>query len=555
MILRYVPLAFFLAAAFLATAPLSGHAQSVEEVVLYAENFDDYRAQDWQLEPGWTVTKDGVLKGEGHQWARYKDVDWQDYRVQFQLRIVEAESRIHLNYRVSQEGRYYIGFYAGGLYLSKEAPWGTFYEFLDRSDSQYSVEDWHEVEIIGEGPGIQVFVDGELELFYTDPEPILSGTISFETLDDGDIFEVDDIVVTGQRPDYLPDLVVTRVDSELLEDTLIIIATIENAGEVPAEGGCSVTAEAQGWSGEAGVPELGAGEITEVTLTLNIPDELREQWYSFDVIVDSGYELGESDENNNRQIIRVWVPGIAVPLSPTTAIAPETPLPTPVEPEHPNYLLFIVIVLGIAGGVTLTINRVRKNGIRKEWQAKAEEEEEEPPESCQPCTRYCRKIKLEAKPALRKLQYLDLRAYDPTTGEESTAWQAKGTVVEELNKAVTAHRRRAQPEKLQDQVARLADAFLHHVMERLHDEPAPRDLALVGHLEGGELTCKFILCHCIQSGTGSVWKEEDTWTAKLRDERDEPVGTLHGLNPADPEIPEQVITELTRLLLQFIEKV
>jgi uncharacterized coiled-coil protein SlyX len=562
MFLRSVPLAFFLAAAFLATAPLSGHAQSVEEVVLYKEDFDNYRAQDWQLDPGWAVTKDGVLKGQGHQWARYKDVDWQDYRVQFQLKIVEAGSRIHLNYRVGQAGRYYIGFYTGGLYLSKESPWGTFYEFLDRSDSQYSIGDWHAVEIVGEGSGIQVFVDGKLELYYTDPDPILSGTIGFETLDTGNIFEVDEIVVTGPRSDYLPDLVVTGADSELFEETLIIVATIENAGEAPVEGGSSVTAETPGWSGRAGVPELGAGEIAEVTITLTIPDELRGQWHSFDVIVDSGYELVESNEDNNRQTIRVWVPGIAVPLSPTTAtpaptaIALETPLPTPVAPEHPEHLLLIliVIVIGIAGGVTLTFKHVIKISIRKEWQKKANEEEEEPLKPCQQCTRHCRKIELEAKPALRKIHHLNLRACDPATGEERAAWQEKGTVVEELNKAVTAHRRRAQPEKLQDQVAHLADTFLHHVMERLHDAPTLRDLALVGHLEGGKLTCKFILYHCIQSGTGTVWKEEDTWTAKLKDEHDEPVGTLYGLNPADPEIPEQLTTELTRLLMQFIEK-
>ncbi|HUV02702.1 MAG TPA: CARDB domain-containing protein [Desulfobacteria bacterium] len=548
---------------------MPGQAQSLEEEVLYEENFDDYLAQDWELEPGWTVTEKGVLRGEGHSWARYKDVDWQDVRVQFKLRIEEAGSRIHLNYRVSEEGRYYIGFHAGGLYLSKETPGGTFYENLDSSSSQYTEYAWHDVEIVGEGSLIQVTVDGKPELYYTDPEPLLSGTIAFETLDAGNIFEVDDIVVTGQRPvtpDYRPDLVVDGVDSEIVEETLLIVAAIENAGEAPVEEGfILVTAEAPGWSGEAGVPELGVGEIAEVTITLDIRDELREQWHSFDVIVDSGYEIVESNEDNNRQTIRVWVPGIAVSPSTTTPTPtsepteePEEPgfeMPPPAELEHPNHelIILIVIVLSAVGGTALTIRRIIEIRSRKEWQEKAEEEE--PRETCQPCTHHCRKITLEPKPALRKIVYFNLRAYDPSSGEESKEWHVKGTVVDGLNKAVTAHRRRAQPEKLRDHVAHLAHAFLQQIMERLQDELTPRDLAIVGHLEGGKLTCQFTLYHCNRSGTENIWEEEAKWTAKIKDEHDEPVGTLRGLNPAEPEIPEELTAELTRLLIQFIEKI
>ncbi|HUV80714.1 MAG TPA: family 16 glycoside hydrolase [Candidatus Bathyarchaeia archaeon] len=567
MLVRYLPLAIFLAVLFLAVTPMPGHAQSLEEEVLYEENFNDNLAQEWQLEPGWTVTEEGVLRGEGHSWARYKEVDWQDFRVQIQLRIVEEGSRIHLNYRVSNEGRYYIGFHADGLYLSKEAPGGTFYENLSSSSWQYSKYEWHSVEIVVEGSRIQVFVDGTQALNYNDPEPLLSGTIAFETLE-GTVVQVDDIVVTGQRPvtpEY-PDLIVAMVNSEIVEETLIIVAAVENAGEAPVEEGfIIVTAEAPGWSGDAGVPELGVGEIAEVTINLNIRDELREQWHSFDVIVDSEYELVESNEENNRQTIRIWVPGIEVPPSTTTptptpepAEEPEEPgfeMPPPAELEHPNHelIILIVIVLSAVGGTALTIRRIIEIRSRKEWQEKAEEEE--PRETCEPCTHHCRKIKLEPKPALRKIVYFNLRAYDPSSGEESNEWQVKGTVVDGLNKAVTAHRRRAQPEKLQDHVAHLAHAFLQQIMERLQDEPTPRDLAIVGHLEGGKFTCQFTLYHCNRRGTENIWEEKAKWTAKIKDEHDEPVGTLRGLNPTEPEIPEQLTAELIRLLIQFIEKI
>lgn len=112
---------------FLAITPAPGHAQGREEVVLYEENFNDNQAQDWELDQGWTVT-------EGMS-------------------------------------RYFIGFREGGLYLSKQDRLGNFFEGLAESSVSRGLNKWYNIEIIGEGPLIQVFVDEKLELDYTDPEP------------------------------------------------------------------------------------------------------------------------------------------------------------------------------------------------------------------------------------------------------------------------------------------------------------------------------------------------------------------------------------------------
>ena len=171
-----------------------GVVQGIEEVVLYEENFNDNQAQDWMLEPGWTVT-DGMLSGSGHKWVTYDaGYEWSDYRVNFQLRLLEEGSTIHLNYRLSENGRYYIGFHEGGLYLYKSGD-----TFLTESSISKGYNEWYNVEIIGEGSRIQVVVDGKLELDYTDPEPLLSGTIAFETLE-GAVAQVDDIIVYGPSP-------------------------------------------------------------------------------------------------------------------------------------------------------------------------------------------------------------------------------------------------------------------------------------------------------------------------------------------------------------------
>jgi hypothetical protein len=52
----------------------------------------------------------------------------------------------------------------------------------------------------------------------------------------------------------------------------------------------------------------------------------------------------------------------------------------------------------------------------------------------------------------------------------------------------------------------------------------------------------------------NIWEEEAKWKATIADERDEPVGTLHSIDPAESGISERLTPALTRLLMQFIEK-
>ncbi len=85
--------------------------------VLFQDNFEDGNANEWQLDAGWEIEEeDGnyVLSGSGHTWATLNaEHNWTDYSFKIKVKLIEGN--VHLNYRVSDSGRYFIGFHAGGL--------------------------------------------------------------------------------------------------------------------------------------------------------------------------------------------------------------------------------------------------------------------------------------------------------------------------------------------------------------------------------------------------------------------------------------------------------
>lgn len=148
-------------------------------------------------------------------------------------------------------------------------------------------------------------------------------------------------------------------------------------------------------------------ETIPVEIWLDIPEELHGTTHTFRVEVDPEDSVREIDEENNEAMI---------------------PIEEPPEDELP--LLEVVVTLGAIGGIIFTIRRIIEIRHRNEWQEKAKEEE--PPETCQHCDRYCRKIELELEPALRKITYLSFGAYAPVSREQSKERQVKGELVDGL---------------------------------------------------------------------------------------------------------------------------
>jgi photosystem II stability/assembly factor-like uncharacterized protein len=168
------------------------------ETVLYQEDFEDGQAQNWAWEGDWEIVKGSqsnwVLRGRGHNMARYSGDAWGDYS--FRLRLKLVRGRIHLNYRVGNCTRYFIGFDEQGIDLNRTAPCGT-HKQLRAVSQAHSTTKWYEVTISGSGGGISVYVNGSRALSFTDSTPLLYGTIALEALDGAEVY-VDDVTVLGQ---------------------------------------------------------------------------------------------------------------------------------------------------------------------------------------------------------------------------------------------------------------------------------------------------------------------------------------------------------------------
>ncbi len=189
----------------IASPPFTQTTQAQEGwTTLFQDDFEDGNANDWQLDAGWEVEREDsnhILSGSGHNWATLSTGhNWPDYSFKTKVKLINGN--VHLNYRVSDNGRYCIGFHAGGLYLSKEAPWGNFYD-LTSDNVPHSFNTWYNVEIVGVQGNIKVYVNDTLRLEYTDGDPLLHGRIAFETLDSSHV-HFDDVLVVGEPPPTPP---------------------------------------------------------------------------------------------------------------------------------------------------------------------------------------------------------------------------------------------------------------------------------------------------------------------------------------------------------------
>ena len=164
---------------------------------LYTEDFEDGLAQIWALETGWQVSKeDGntVLLGRDHRWANFNEgSEWTNYTFKFRLKV--RAGSVHINYRLGGDGqftRYFLSFKEGGLALSKQV--GDEFTHISENEKSQSPNTWHTVEIKGFEGHLQVFVDGLIELDVTDADPLLQGTVAFESLPNSEVL-VDDVEI------------------------------------------------------------------------------------------------------------------------------------------------------------------------------------------------------------------------------------------------------------------------------------------------------------------------------------------------------------------------
>jgi len=186
------------------------YAQAPAQQVLFSDDFEKGLAMPWDWEPGWTVdliNGNHVLHGAGHIWTRLVPSEELGEIESFESRINLLKGSLHVNYRLSRSGsRYFVRMEGGRLSLLKMGytqltP--TFTE-LSRKTLPLSYGVWHTLRITGAGNHLQVYLDDELQIDYTDEhDPYLTGSIAFESLDDSDVL-IDDVVLKGQLPAATP---------------------------------------------------------------------------------------------------------------------------------------------------------------------------------------------------------------------------------------------------------------------------------------------------------------------------------------------------------------
>ncbi|MBN1638304.1 MAG: T9SS type A sorting domain-containing protein [Ignavibacteriales bacterium] len=136
-----------------------------------------------------------VLVGESHNWAQLKDKhNWTNYSFACKIKLIEGG--LHLNFRVSNQSRYYIPFNAGQVALKKDFSTGENYNLADHTEN-FMLDNWHEIKIMGMNDNIKIYVNNELKIDYTDLAPIKSGNIAFEVNPNAKVF-IDSVVVMGE---------------------------------------------------------------------------------------------------------------------------------------------------------------------------------------------------------------------------------------------------------------------------------------------------------------------------------------------------------------------
>ncbi len=170
---------------------LAGHSAQADiakdQTIQHNLYFDDFESgsRHWALQPGWKLVQEGsntALQGTGHVWAVLKEGSWRDYA--FSARFKLSSGTIHFSFRRSEVtgglNRYFVGVDGNNLYLHKQA--GNSFDELASARLRLD-RGWHEIRIAAAGGLINVSVDGKLRLVHEDRDPIVSGGIAFETLD------------------------------------------------------------------------------------------------------------------------------------------------------------------------------------------------------------------------------------------------------------------------------------------------------------------------------------------------------------------------------------
>lgn len=162
--------------------------------ILFQDDFQDGNPDGWVISAGWTINQDGDVYTFGTQVAGaayVKSGGAIDYNYAARMNLDSGNAS--LIFRWSKSGRYLLQFQADGVYLIKEFPIGTHAAVAQAPALDQG--QWHDINIACQAGHIQVSIDGQVTLDYTDANPLPRGTIGVGAADSTSV-SVDDVVVS-----------------------------------------------------------------------------------------------------------------------------------------------------------------------------------------------------------------------------------------------------------------------------------------------------------------------------------------------------------------------
>jgi hypothetical protein len=308
--------------------------------VLLREDFQDGDTAGWLVEAGWYVLENGgrrMAAAGGEAWAWYLGgLGWARYGVRLGF-LVNAGS-LGVSVAVGEEGRYVVQFSEQGVYLLKDAPYGSVQAL--GSAQPVSLGEPHVLAVGVDGGHLQVYVDGVLLIDATDPSPLPGGSVGLGA-GAGSAVVVDNIVVAslggplpqiqavaepadqplpdefadgapgageeldegGEPPDpSIPNLVLSGVSYPSVigyGQPFEVLLTVANASGVEV-GAFTVAFTSEGETCEAEVNSLAAGEGAMVSCRMPGYAANGSEFYDWVAAADSGGvidEGGREDDN------------------------------------------------------------------------------------------------------------------------------------------------------------------------------------------------------------------------------------------------------------------
>jgi uncharacterized protein (TIGR03437 family) len=193
----------------LAGAATAATTQPAGWQVLYQQDFENGVPPEWNLSAtagsgtGWSLKTEAgntYLSAVGHVTAAASLGPWTDFR--FKTRVRMIDDGVHLNFRTSGCSRYLVAFHTWGFQIAATyADCAAGGGILKSVPGNFALNTWYTVEILGVGSTIDVYVNGQLQMEYVDPTPLLTGSISLECLSQADF---DDIEISGPPQPVTP---------------------------------------------------------------------------------------------------------------------------------------------------------------------------------------------------------------------------------------------------------------------------------------------------------------------------------------------------------------